>query len=113
MSAFVGPVADGWDGPAVLGDARATGSLLLVDPAPASDPAPPSDPVPGPLGPTAALLRLVGPALLATATGVALRAVRAQPVRNLRVDHRRFGQQLVESRRRRRSRLSAGRSGGQ
>jgi urease accessory protein len=28
----VGPDADGWNGPAVLGTARATGSVLLVDP---------------------------------------------------------------------------------
>jgi urease accessory protein len=61
----VGPDAPGWDGPAVLGGARAAGSLVAVVPEwTATGP-------PGPrlLGPDAALLPLAGPAVLATATG--------------------------------------------
>jgi urease accessory protein len=60
----VGPSAPGWDGPAVLGDARATGSVLVVEPAWA-DSGPPAATV---LSPTAAALPLVGPGLLITAT---------------------------------------------
>lgn len=60
----VGPAAPGWDGPAVLDRAGATGSLLRVDPAWAQAP-----PEPVVLSPTAALLPLAGPAVLATATG--------------------------------------------
>jgi urease accessory protein len=67
----VGPRAAGWDGPAVLGGGRATGSLLVVDPAWADKP-----PEPAVLGPAAALMPLVGPAALATATGADLREVR-------------------------------------
>jgi urease accessory protein len=67
----VGPRAAGWDGPAVLGGGRATGSLLVVDPAWADKP-----PEPTVLGPAAALMPLVGPAALATATGADLREVR-------------------------------------
>ncbi|GLI01991.1 urease accessory protein UreD [Phytohabitans aurantiacus] len=68
----VGPRAAGWDGPAVLGGGRATGSLLVVDPAWADKP-----PEPAVLGPSAAWMPLVGPAALATATGADLREVRA------------------------------------
>ncbi|WP_433605494.1 urease accessory protein UreD [Dactylosporangium sp. CA-139114] len=57
----VGPGADGWAGPAVLGGAKATGSLLRVDP----DAAPEAPLV---LGPTAVRMPLAGPAWLTTAT---------------------------------------------
>lgn len=68
----VGPGAPGWDGAAVLGEAaRATGSLLRVDPGWAADP-----PDPVVLAPTAALMPLAGPALLTTATGADAAAVR-------------------------------------
>ena len=63
----IGPRADGWDGPAVLG-ARATGTLLVVDPAGdtlAVDPA-----ADRPAGTEPHVLRLAGgPAVLVTATG--------------------------------------------
>jgi urease accessory protein len=60
----VGPDAPGWEGPAVLGGAGAAGSLLQVHPGWSAVP-------PGPtvLGPTAAMLPLSGPAIVATATG--------------------------------------------
>ena len=57
----VGPGADGWAGPAVLGGAKATGSLLQLCP----------DTLPGGatlLGPTAVRVPLAGPASLITAT---------------------------------------------
>jgi urease accessory protein len=57
----VGPGADGWAGPAVLGRAKATGSLLGVDPG-----GPPA--TPGVLGPTAVRAPLAGPGWLVTAT---------------------------------------------
>ncbi|GAA4686310.1 urease accessory protein UreD [Phytohabitans rumicis] len=60
----VGPRAPAWDGPAVLAGARATGSLLLVDPLWTGNPPPPAI-----LGPTAAQMPLPGPALLIVATG--------------------------------------------
>jgi urease accessory protein len=75
----VGPQAPGWDGPAVLGGARATGALLRVDPDWADGP-----PDPMLLGPTAALLPLAGPAVLATATGPDAATVR----RHLDTAHR-------------------------
>jgi len=57
----VGPRADGWAGPAVLGGAKATGSLLHVRPdAPRV--------APSLLGPTAVRMPLAGPASLVTAT---------------------------------------------
>jgi urease accessory protein len=59
----VGPGAPGWHGPAVLGGARAAGSVLLVEPAWAEHP-----PAATVLGPTAAVLPLAGPAVLVTAT---------------------------------------------
>ncbi|GAA1647016.1 urease accessory protein UreD [Catellatospora bangladeshensis] len=61
QSLTVGPATPGWDGPAVLGGSRATGSLLHVDPAAAPG---------GPevLGPTAVRLPLSGPATLVSAT---------------------------------------------
>ncbi|HEU4423722.1 MAG TPA: urease accessory protein UreD [Pilimelia sp.] len=68
----VGPAAAGWAGPAVLGGARAAGSLLLVDPAWLAT-GPPAGTV---SGDTAALLPLAGAAAVATATGVDLRALR-------------------------------------
>ncbi|GAA0809492.1 hypothetical protein [Spirilliplanes yamanashiensis] len=68
----VGPAAPGWDSPAVLGTARATGTLLLIT----DDP-----PAPGPLGPGAAVMPLAargpGAAVLAQAVGADMRAVRA------------------------------------
>ncbi|KUJ70524.1 hypothetical protein ACZ90_03410 [Streptomyces albus subsp. albus] len=64
-----GPRAPGWDGGAVLGGHRAVGQLLLVDPAFAE-----RVPQPPPLGETAVVTRLAGPALLVTAVaGDALR----------------------------------------
>ncbi len=57
----VGPSADGWAGPAVLGTAKATGSLLHVHP----DTQPPA---PCLLGPCAVRMPLAGPASLITAT---------------------------------------------
>jgi urease accessory protein len=64
----VGPNAPGWDGAAVLGDARAVGTVLIIGECPAG---------PMPLGPTAAVLPLAGPAVVAVATGADLREVRA------------------------------------
>jgi urease accessory protein len=77
----VGPNAPGWSGPAVLGGGRAAGSVLLVDPSWTG-----GAPAPAVLGPTAALMPLSGPAMLATATGTDLRDVRAQldPVHSAR-----------------------------
>lgn len=57
-----GPGAPGWDGGAVFGGHRATGQLLLVDPAFEDRPVPVR-----PLGETAVLTPLAGPAALATA----------------------------------------------
>ena len=59
----VGPNAPGWSGPAVLGDARAVGSRLMVEAAWSQDGPPPAQS----LGPTAAVMPLPGPALYATA----------------------------------------------
>ncbi|MDP9796261.1 urease accessory protein [Catenuloplanes nepalensis] len=76
-----GPAAPGWSGPAVLGTSaasgaigggRATGSLIVIDPAWAAGGPPPAAPV----GDTAAVMPLPGPAILATAVGGDLRAVR-------------------------------------
>jgi urease accessory protein len=72
----IGPSAPGWSGGAVLGDARAHGSLLRVGGhhgAATTDAAEP----PRLLGPTAVLLALAGPAVVALATGRDLREVRA------------------------------------
>jgi urease accessory protein len=61
----VGPDAPGWDGAAVLGGARAFGSVLLVNqPTPATRPG-------------AAVLSLAGPGALVCAIGAHLRDVRA------------------------------------
>ncbi|WP_033341791.1 urease accessory protein UreD [Catenuloplanes japonicus] len=68
----VGPAAPGWSGPAVLGG-RATGTLIVIDPAWSDGGPPPATP----LGDTAAAMPLPGPAMLATAVGADLRAVRA------------------------------------
>ncbi|WP_246017320.1 urease accessory protein UreD [Micromonospora pisi] len=69
----VGPRAPGWSGPAGLGAARVTGSLLLVDPTWAVT----GPPGPAPLGPYAARLPLAGgPAVLLSATGADLATVR-------------------------------------
>jgi len=57
----VGPGADGWAGPAVLGGAKATGSLLHVHPG--TQPPPPRI-----LGPCAVQMPLAGPASLTTVT---------------------------------------------
>lgn len=61
QSLTIGPGTPGWDGPAVLGGARATGSLLRVDPD--TDPGGPAV-----LGPTAVRMPLSGPATLVSAT---------------------------------------------
>jgi urease accessory protein len=61
QSLTVGPSADGYAGPAVLGGAKATGSLLRVD-------AEARLHAPVVLGPTALLTPLIGPASLVTAT---------------------------------------------
>ncbi|GGQ84255.1 urease accessory protein UreD [Couchioplanes azureus] len=66
----VGPRADGWAGPAVLGAARATGSLLRIRPG-----APPC--APRLLGPTAVRMPLAGPASLVTATADDAHTLRA------------------------------------
>jgi urease accessory protein len=57
-----GPGAPGWDGGAVLGGHRAAGQLLVVDPAFANRPAEPR-----PLGETAVITPLPGPAALVSA----------------------------------------------
>ncbi|WFB06169.1 urease accessory protein UreD [Streptomyces sp. LX-29] len=57
-----GPGVPGWDGGAVLGGHRAVGQLLVVDPALADRP-----PAVVPLGETAVVTPLAGPALLVTA----------------------------------------------
>ncbi|MDT0345508.1 urease accessory protein UreD [Streptomyces litchfieldiae] len=57
-----GPGAPGWDGGAVLGGHRALGQLLVVDPELADKPAEST-----PLGDTAVLTPLAGPAALVTA----------------------------------------------
>jgi urease accessory protein len=73
----IGPAAPGWDGPAVLGDARATGAVLVINPAESPQAVPGAAlPAAAVLGPTAALMPLAGPGMLATATGVDLRQVR-------------------------------------
>ena len=59
----VGPDAPGWSGPAVLGSATATGSLLHVHP---GTPPPPT----AILAPTAVRMPLAGPASLTTATAL-------------------------------------------
>jgi urease accessory protein len=61
QSLSVGPGADGWSGPAVLGGAKATGSLLRVEPLGPPQPA-------AVLGPTAVRMPLAGPGSLVTAT---------------------------------------------
>lgn len=71
----VGPAAPGWAGPAVLGSARAGGSVLVVDPAWSWPAGPPAAAV---LGPDAATMPLTGPAMLATAVATDLRGVRAR-----------------------------------
>lgn len=69
----VGERAPGWAGPAVLGGGRAVASVVHVDPAWAAT-GPPAARV---LGPTAAVMPLVGgPAVLASATGADLAEVR-------------------------------------
>lgn len=70
----VGPAADGWAGAAVLGGAGAHGSLFVVDAAWADGGAPAA----GTSGRTAAVMPLAGPAVLASAVGCDLRAVRAE-----------------------------------
>lgn len=59
---IVGDESPGWDGPAVFGDAKAAGNLLVVDPEMATKPITPAI-----LGDTAAIMPLAGPAGLATA----------------------------------------------
>jgi urease accessory protein len=70
----VGPDAPGWDGPAVLGGARAAGSLLVVSPGWAGT-GPPAAQL---LGPDAVLVPLAGPAMLATCTAADAHQVRVQ-----------------------------------
>ncbi|WP_299537048.1 urease accessory protein UreD [uncultured Streptomyces sp.] len=68
-----GPDAEpGWDGPAVLGDHRTVGQLLVVDPD--FDDKKPAARV---LGPTAVLTPLAGPAVLVTAVAEDARLLRA------------------------------------
>ncbi len=66
-----GPRAPGWDGGAVLGGHRAVGQLLVVDPAFAERPV-----AARPLGATAALTPLAGPAVLVSAVGADALSVR-------------------------------------
>jgi len=68
----VGPGAPGWSGPAVLGDARAIGSLLIVHPAWLEAGPPPARV----LGTTATAMPLAGPAVLVNAVGADTRSVR-------------------------------------
>ncbi|MEV4771605.1 urease accessory protein UreD [Micromonospora humida] len=92
QSLAVGPAAPGWAGPAVLGGATATGSLLVVGPAAASGPAtvdagggqPRGRLLPAGPGASAAWLPLAGgPAALLTATAAdahTLRVLLTAPV---------------------------------
>jgi urease accessory protein len=64
----VGPAAPGWSGAAVLGGGRAVGALVLAGP---------RLPDPALLGGAAALMRLAGPGMLASAVGADIRQVRA------------------------------------
>jgi urease accessory protein len=61
----LGPDAPGWDGPAVLGDARVCTTVLLVDPAWAAS-GPPDPVTAGTATARAAALPLAGPAVLVT-----------------------------------------------
>ncbi|RPK67895.1 Urease accessory protein UreD [Streptomyces sp. ADI96-02] len=61
----------GWDGPAVLGGHRAVGQLLVADPGFTDAPLPAR-----PIGPTAALTPLAGPAVLVTAVAADARLLR-------------------------------------
>ncbi|HWS36169.1 MAG TPA: urease accessory protein UreD [Actinoplanes sp.] len=63
----VGPGAPGWEGAAVLGGGRAVGSLIVAG----TDLPEPSVP-----GPDAAIMRLAGPGVLATAVGADIRQVK-------------------------------------
>jgi urease accessory protein len=67
----LGPAAPGWAGPAMLGGARAVGSLVVVDPAWSVGGPPPARV----LGPDAALMPLAGPACLAMAVAADSRGV--------------------------------------
>lgn len=69
----VGPGATGYDSAAVLGGARAVGSVLIVDPA--WEQAPPGECAPSP---SAAVLPLAGPAVLITAVADDNLALRAE-----------------------------------
>ncbi|GIE89167.1 urease accessory protein UreD [Actinoplanes regularis] len=64
----VGPRAAGWNGAAVLGDARALGTVVTAGPATLTA---------GSATPNAAVMPLAGPGLLATAVDADIRAVRA------------------------------------
>jgi urease accessory protein len=85
QSLAIGPAAPGWAGPAVLGGATATGSLLLVDPASPPGPAVPDATggsrgrvLPARPGGTAAWLPLAGGrAALLTATAADAHTLRA------------------------------------
>jgi urease accessory protein len=68
----IGPGTPGWSSPAVLGDARAVGSLLIVDPAWLETGPPPAQV----LGPDAVAMPLAGPAVLVAALSVDSRCVR-------------------------------------
>ncbi len=63
----VGPRAAGWSGPAILGDARAVGTVVTAGHVLAETEA----------GPNAAVMPLAGAGMLATAIGADIRAVRA------------------------------------
>ncbi|MFI2780247.1 urease accessory protein UreD [Streptomyces sp. ALB3] len=62
-----GPGAHGWDGPAVLAHHRATGQVLIVDPAYDTEPPPPRTHTDAPEDGLAVLTPLAGPAALITA----------------------------------------------
>jgi urease accessory protein len=109
----IGPAAPGWDGPAVLGSTRASGSVLVVDPAWAdggsdgisrggrtgSNGSAGRVPTAAVLGPGAALTPLAGPAILATAAAADPREVRAwlDPVTPRPDDERDQGRTLIRS----------------
>jgi urease accessory protein len=67
----VGPGAPGWDGPASLDGAAAYGTLVVVDPAWSSGGTPAAEV----LGPTAVVMPLAGPAIVASAVGADRRDV--------------------------------------
>lgn len=92
QQAEYGPGAAGWDGPAVLAHHRATGQLLIVDPAFEDTPAAPLLLADAPESGQAVLAPLAGPAVLITAVapdGLRLRRLldRAREFASLRPGH--------------------------